>query len=52
MLNYEIEIPEEGVKKLAKRFATVEEAFACKLCKQYYKKCYTITNILYLYSQG
>lgn len=28
MLNYEIEIPEEGVKKLANRFNMREEAFA------------------------
>ena len=28
MLNYEIEIPQEGVKKLAMRFCMVEEAFA------------------------
>lgn len=28
MLNYEIEIPLEGVKKLAKHFSMVEEAFS------------------------
>lgn len=28
MLNYEIDIPEEGIKKLANRFCMVKEAFA------------------------